>query len=185
MSALKDNKTMHNQLSRWNKAHEQGLSHEKKYASTNERIFCKFFLGVQKTKTSDDDVVRAFADNFALPRDYKDLLKFTDGFVLFHAGDYAVYDISFVIELKKGGIYKPDFKDEMLTIGYFMGYNLLLNQSEIHTKNYLYAGDACSYNQYVSVGSLTDFLNGFIDTRGEYFPFWEVDDTKYISFERT
>ena len=142
------------------------------------------FWGLSSTITPDHDTVRAFTDNYVLPHDYKELLTITDGFVLFHAGDYSVYDICFIVELKKGGIGKPDFKDEMLTIGYFMGYYLLLNQNESHTENYLYAGDAYYYDQYVCVGSLTSFLNGFIDTKGEYFPFWEVDEKNYVSFSK-
>jgi len=153
-----------------------------------QRIMIEFaensFWGLSKMKTPDYDVVRAFIDRFALPHDYKELLKITDGFVLFESGDNIIYDMSYIVEIKKGGMYMPDFKDEMLDIGYFMGYELLINQNESHTDNYLYAGDANSYHQYVCVGSLTSFLNGFIDTKGEYFPFWEVDEKNYINFER-
>lgn len=149
-----------------------------------KEFFKNSFWGLDNIKVPDYDAVKAFTDNFALPYDYKELLTITDGFVLFNAGDNIVYDTGYISELKKGGPYISDFKDEILNIGYFMGYELLINQNESSTPNYLYVGDACSFDQFVCVGSLTDFLNGFIDIKGEYFPFWEVDEKNYVSFER-
>lgn len=140
------------------------------------------FWGLDKVQVPDKSKVNDFISMYAIPDDIKNLLSITDGFVLFNAGDYMIYDIDRILDFRDK--YGTDYINEALDIGYFMGYELLINQNESHTQNYLYVGDACSLDQYVCVGSLTDFLNGFIDVRGEYFPFWEVDEKKYVSFER-
>lgn len=137
------------------------------------------FWNIGKVQAVDEKKYHQFITDFHLPADYMEMMSMTDGFVLFQAGDYRISDIHWVLECKYNKKYDCGFRDEILDIGYFLGYRLLLNQKESDS-SYLYAGDACLADEYVCVGTITDFFNGWIETKGEELPFWPVEgQTKY------
>lgn len=141
------------------------------------------FWGIDKIKTPDPVLFNNFKTAYRLPEDYTQLLSVTDGFVLFQAGDYEIYDIDWVLQYKNEPKYSSGLQKDILCIGYFMEYELMINQKESHTGSYLYAGFASSPDDYVRIGTITDFLNGLIHSKGE-IPFWEIEgQEKYRFFD--
>ena len=51
------------------------------------------FWELCNTHSADPELLRKFTDKYDLPEDYLDLLNITDGFKLFHAGDYTMRNI--------------------------------------------------------------------------------------------
>lgn len=132
------------------------------------------FWEILNLKTPDQNLLNDFISNYKLPEDYIEFLSLTNGLIFFNAGDFAFNDIDWILEKKYNKKYNSGFKEEILIVGYFMGYELLIDQKESRTQNYLYAGDACTPDNYVKIGTITDFLNGFIQSKGE-IPFWEIN----------
>ena len=139
------------------------------------------FWEIGLVKTPDQAKLHHFAQSYCLPEDYLKLLSISDGFVLFHGGDFRINDIGWTLECKNNPEYQAGFVDDVLEVGCFLEQNLLLNQRESHTSSYLYAGDCCSFTDYVRIGTITDFLNGFIEAKGEV-PFWETRDRELFDF---
>lgn len=137
--------------------------------------------GIGKVRKSEPRGYQDFLSRYTLPKDYQELLSITDGFVLYHAGDYHIYDMAWASAVKSNPAYaNEDQKDEVLEIGYFMDYYLYIDQKKSASSQYLYAGDSCS-TKTVCVGTITDFLNGLIEGTERYgadflpFPFWETE----------
>lgn len=135
---------------------------------------------IGKVKKPDPREYADFISRYTLPEDYKELLSITDGFVLYHAGDYRVDEIAWILQVKNNPVYGgTDWKDEILLIAHFMDHYLYIDQSKSDSSRYLYAGDCCS-PETVCVGTITDFFNGLIDVTAQYgenvsFPFWETE----------
>lgn len=138
------------------------------------------FWAIGKVKTPDKARLQQFAASYRLPEDYIKLLSITDGFVLFGAGDYRIDDIGFVLEWHEPRT-DAGFVEQVLEIGYFMDYALLINQNESQTSSYLYAGDACSLTEFIRIGTITDFFNGLIASKGE-IPFWNTEGQELFDF---
>ncbi len=140
------------------------------------------FWGLDKVKRPEPALLERFVSQYDLPEDYIRLLSISDGFVLFHAGDYRISDISWTVECYTNPVYGGGtFVDSILEVGMFMENSLLLDQSRSHTANYLFIGDADSTDHYLCVGTITDFLNQLIEEKGE-IPFWEAGQTELFSF---
>ena len=134
------------------------------------------FWELDELKTPDKAQLEKFTALYNLPEDYVKLLSITDGFVLFHAGDYAIHDMAFVSECRQLNI-DTGLLEQVLEIGYFTDYTLLINRKESQTSTYLYAGNSCSMKEYVRIGTITDFLNGLIASKGE-IPCWKDCETE-------
>lgn len=138
--------------------------------------------GLAKLAPPDKASLLELQKTYPLPEDYLKLQSITDGFVLFHAGDYRIDDLKFVLQdYKKGDPPNMGLIDSVLTVGYIMDYYLVINQRESHTDSYLYAGDCCSAEDYVRVGTITDFLNALIESKGE-MPFWQIKGRELFDF---
>lgn len=138
------------------------------------------FWGVDKLKPCNLDLYHKFTTAHHLPKDYKQLLSVTDGFVLFHAGDFIIYDMDWIFKCEKKTKYSNDYIKPILNIGYFMERNLVIDQRKANTKNYLFAGNCHSTDEFVCLGTITDFFNGFIQNKGEV-PFWD-ENAPYQDF---
>lgn len=147
--------------------------------------------GIDNVKQPEKKTLDSFKNTHDLPEDCIELLSKTDGFVLFHAGDYRMSDISWIMECRNDQTYGMRFQKEILEVGYFMEYNLVINLSQSHTQQYLYAGFACENDDFVCIGTITDFFNGFIahaetDKYGDLtvnIPFWETENREKFDFE--
>ncbi len=138
------------------------------------------FWEIGKVRTPDKAQLQQFTEQYHLPEDYVELLSITDGFVLFHAGDYCINDIEYILEWREPMI-DAGLLEQVLEIGYFMEYTLLINLNESQTSSYLYAGDHDSMKDFIRIGTITDFLNGLIESKGE-IPFWEERGQELFDF---
>ena len=138
------------------------------------------FWEIGKVKTPDKTQLQQFAASYHLPEDYVRLLSITDGFVLCGAGDYCIDDIACVLAWREP---RKDagLLEQALQIGYFMDYDLLINMKESQTDSYLYAGISCSLTDFVRIGTITDFFNGLIASKGD-IPFWEEQGQELFDF---
>lgn len=139
------------------------------------------FWEVPRLNPPEPAVLESFIHTYRLPEDYVRLLAATDGLTLFQAGDYRIDRMEEITQWKKNPWYSSDYLEDILVVGYFMDYYLVINQRESATSSYLYAGIACSLRDYVRVGTITDFLNGLIKSKGE-IPFWETEDQELFDF---
>ena len=63
------------------------------------------FWGLDKVKRPEPALLERFVSQYDLPEDYIRLLSISDGFVLFHAGDYRISDISWTVECYTNPVY--------------------------------------------------------------------------------
>lgn len=152
---------------------------------TIEQIMHEFqhnpIWGMDNQKTPDSEKLEVFKHTYRLPPDYVKMLSFSDGFVLLHGGDYLISAIDWVLECKHNKQYNAGYRDEILRVGCFLESDLIINQKEAGTDSYLYAGYANGIGDYVRVGTMTDFLNGFLEAKGNV-PFWEMKNAKKYNF---
>ena len=130
------------------------------------------FWGIDSIKECNPNSYQDFTTIYHLPNDYIQLLTITDGFVLFHSGDFIIYDIAQVLKYNTDPLYSNNFKDSILHIGFFLERNIVIDQRKADTDYYLFAGDCCSTDEFVCLGTITDFLNGLARTLGK-IPFWD------------
>lgn len=85
------------------------------------------------------------------------------------------------MECKHNKQYNAGYRDEILRVGCFLENDLIINQKEAGTDSHLYAGYANGIDDYVRVGTVTDFLNGFLEANGNV-PFWEMKNAEKNNF---
>lgn len=137
------------------------------------------FWELCNTHSADPELLRKFTDKYDLPEDYLDLLNITDGFKLFHAGDYTMNDMAWTLEVAEK--YHDGWCENVLEIGYFMDNVLLIDLNKTHTDQYLFVGPSCVTDGFVCVGTVTDFLNGLIENHGDV-PHWMACGTGPYDF---
>lgn len=132
------------------------------------------FWQIRAVATPDKGKLTAFFQAHPFPKDFQTLLSYSDGFVLFQAGDYRISNLDWILSCKYDPKYKSNFRSMFWEIGYFMGYNLIIDETKSNTDQYLYVGDADVLDNYVKLGTITYFFNGFIKSKGEV-PFWKTE----------
>lgn len=142
-----------------------------------KELFENPFWQVDLTKPPDTGKLSEFFQKHSFPNDFQTLLYHSDGFVLFQAGDYRISDLDWILTCKYNPKYKTDLRNEFWDIGYFMGYSLVIDETKSNTNRYLYVGDSCFLDEYILFGTITDFFNGLIESRGE-IPFWKTEGVK-------
>ena len=135
--------------------------------------------GMSKLSPPDKASLLELQKTYPLPEDYVKIQSVTDGFVLFQAGDYRMNDLKFILKTRSWVPYNLGLMDSVVTVGYFMGYDIVINQRESRTASYLYAGDSGS--DFIRIGTITDFFNGLIESKGE-LPFWESKGQELFDF---
>lgn len=142
-----------------------------------KELFGNPFRQVDLAKAPDTGKLSEFFRKHPFPDDFQTLFYHSDGFVLFEAGDYRISDLDWILTCKYDPKYKIDFRNEFWDIGYFMGYSLVIDETKSNINKYLYVGDSCFFDEYVMLGTMTDFFNGFIASKGE-IPFWKTEGVK-------
>lgn len=66
-------------------------------------------------------------------------------------------------------------------IGYWMGYDIVINVDDIE-KEYLYAGDCCSTDEFVCVGNILNFIEEIVKNGGD--PYWTINENQYRDFSK-
>lgn len=135
------------------------------------------FWEISSVTPPDERKLAAFFQAHPFSKDLQTLLSYSNGFVLFQAGDYQISSLEWILSCKYDPKYKSDLRDEFWKIGYFMGYNLVIDETKSNTNQYLYVGDAYVLDDYIKAGTVTDFFNGFIASKGE-IPFWKTEGVK-------
>ena len=105
-----------------------------------------------------------------IPADYIEFLKRCNGLTLYHSGDYCLFDAQEILSFHFSN-------DNLLCrsawkIGYWMGYDIVINVDDIE-KEYLYAGDCCSTDEFVCVGNILNFIEEIVKNGGD--PYWTMD----------
>ena len=111
-----------------------------------------------------------------IPADYIEFLKQCNGLTLYHSGDYCLFDAQEILSFHFSN-------DNLLCrsawkIGYWMGYDIVINVDDIE-KEYLYAGDCCSTDEFICVGNILNFIEEIVKT--SIFPPL-INDTTFLFF---
>ena len=114
-----------------------------------------------------------------IPADYIEFLKRCNGLTLYHSGDYCLFDAQEILSFHFSN-------DDLLCrsawkIGYWMGYDIVINVDDIE-KEYLYAGDCCSTDEFVCVGNILNFIEEIVKNGGD--PYWTIDENQYRDFSK-
>ena len=91
-----------------------------------------------------------------IPADYIEFLKRCNGLTLYHSGDYCLFDAQ-----------------EILSFHF--------NVDDIE-KEYLYAGDCCSTDEFVCVGNILNFIEEIVKNGGD--PYWTINENQYRDFSK-
>lgn len=99
-----------------------------------------------------------------IPADYIEFLKRCNGLTLYHSGDYCLFDAQEILSFHFSN-------DDLLCrsawkIGYWMGYDIVINVDDIE-KEYLYAGDCCSTDEFICVGNILNFIEEIVKNGGD------------------
>ena len=68
-----------------------------------------------------------------------------------------------------------------MEIGYWMGYDIVINVDDIE-KEYLYAGDCCSTDEFICVGNILNFIEEIVKNGGD--PYWTINENQYRDFSK-
>lgn len=114
-----------------------------------------------------------------IPADYIEFLKRCNGLTLYHSGDYCLFDAQEILSFHFSN-------DNLLCqsawkIGYWMGYDIVINVDDIE-KEYLYAGDCCSTDEFVCVGNMLNFIEEIVKNGGD--PYWTINENQYRDFSK-
>lgn len=114
-----------------------------------------------------------------IPADYIEFLKQCNGLTLYHSGDYCLFDAQEILSFHFSN-------DNLLCrsawkIGYWMGYDIVINVDDIE-KEYLYAGDCCSTDEFVCVGNILNFIEEIVKNGGD--PYWTINENQYRDFSK-
>ena len=114
-----------------------------------------------------------------IPADYIEFLKRCNGLTLYHSGDYCLFDAQEILSFHFSN-------DNLLCrsawkIGYWMGYDIVINVDDIE-KEYLYAGDCCSTDEFVCVGNILNFIEEIVKNGGD--PYWTINENQYRDFSK-
>ena len=114
-----------------------------------------------------------------IPADYIEFLKRCNGLTLYHSGDYCLFDAQEILSFHFSN-------DNLLCrsawkIGYWMGYDIVINVDDIE-KEYLYAGDCCSTDEFVCVGNILNFIEKIVKNGGD--PYWTINENQYRDFSK-
>lgn len=63
----------------------------------------------------------------------------------------------------------------------WMGYDIVINVDDIE-KEYLYAGDCCSTDEFVCVGNILNFIEEIVKNGGD--PYWTINENQYRDFSK-
>lgn len=114
-----------------------------------------------------------------IPADYIEFLKQCNGLTLYHSGDYCLFDAQEILSFHFSN-------DNLLCrsawkIGYWMGYDIVINVDDIE-KEYLYAGDCCSTDEFICVGNILNFIEEIVKNGGD--PYWTINENQYRDFSK-
>lgn len=114
-----------------------------------------------------------------IPVDYIEFLKRCNGLTLYHSGDYCLFDVQEILSFHFSN-------DNLLCqsawkIGYWMGYDIVINVDDIE-KEYLYAVDCCSTDEFVCVGNILNFIEEIVKNGGD--PYWTINENQYRDFSK-
>lgn len=93
---------------------------------------------------------------YPFPKQYLELLTFSNGIMFFQSGDYAIYSLEEALDYQKA----LEFDEWIVPIGYFLGETILLNCKESNKECYLYAGSSMLKDEFIS---LNLDIKGFLE----------------------
>ena len=79
------------------------------------------------------------------------------------------------------GFQKVRTRDKIKKVHDWMGYDIVINVDDIE-KEYLYAGDCCSTDEFVCVGNILNFIEEIVKNGGD--PYWTINENQYRDFSK-